>query len=185
MRSLTRREQSLVVVAAVALVAFLLAFGLILPTRNRAAKLARQEQALSMKISEAASMYLEALREAEEIAGLRAELRDLMFPHKDASIALVREIDRLTSELNVRVTGIRPGEVEPVAGSLRCPMTFTVESNFADIVRLLYELERPQRRLWVEGVEMTSSPPQAGELQANIHVAVYVQPGGGEEDVSA
>jgi hypothetical protein len=175
----------LVLIGAMALAAFLLAFGLVLPTRNRAAELARTEQRLSAKIAQATSMYAESLREAEEIVGLQAELQEVMFPDKDASIAVVRQIDQLASEFDLRITSIRPGEVGPMSGSIRHPVTVTVESDFPGIVRLLYELERPQRRLWVEGVEMTLSRQESGGIQANVHVAVYLQPPDGEEDASA
>lgn len=182
MRSLSARERVLLAVGVVALVVFLFSVGVVLPMRNGAAKLAATEHSLSGRIQQATRMYLEASDLVQEIASLRRELRGVMFPDQDVIVGMMRKIDRVASELKVRVASIRPGETEPLGGALKYPVTVTVECEFPQLVRLLYELERSEQRLWVEGVEITSGRQEAGQLQANIYLAVYSYAEGRKEE---
>jgi hypothetical protein len=171
-------------VAALALVAFVLVFGVALPMADRAASLAVKQSKLRAQIAEAAKLFGRTPAMEQEIETLRADSAKLVVAHGDPKVAVVHEIDQLASDLNLRVTSMKPpGDAEPVGGLLRYPASFKVESDFSHVVRLLYELERPERRLWVETVEITTSGRAAGdELQVSISVAVYVPGTGGEQD---
>ncbi|MCJ7797041.1 MAG: type II secretion system protein M, partial [Thermoleophilia bacterium] len=86
---------------------------------------------------------------------------------------MVGEIEKLSKELGVTLTSIRPGEVESADGSTRHPVTLKVEADLGKIVRLLYELEQPSRRLWVEGMEIASPRQTEGKLTGTVYVAAY------------
>ena len=87
--------------------------------------------------------------------------------------AVMRDISQLSSDLGLRLTSIRPDEPESIQNSVRYPLTFRVEADFAHIVRLLYELEQPPHRLWVEGIEIGPGPRGQAEPSALVHVATY------------
>ena len=180
MRPLSARERLLISVALVVVVAFLYGVGVALPVRRRGAKLAGEERSLSRKVALAAEMYLEAPTLVQETAALRGEFQQVIFPEQDVGVGAMRKLDQLASELQVRVASVRPAEAEPLGSCLRYPMTVTVECDFPQLVRLLYELERPGRRLWVEGVEISRSRQEADKLQANVSLAVYAKTKEGE-----
>jgi hypothetical protein len=181
-RTLSPRERVLLVVGAIAAVGFVCIFGLILPMRDSAGKLAQTAASLRAKVKEANRMYSEVPKVVEEIATLRADTLGLMFDAADARVGVMREIDRLAAELDLTVASLRPGEAEAVAGCVKYPTTFVVESDFSRLVRLLYELEQPDHRLWVEGVEITASRTGGGRLRATLHVAAYVAAPRSEEE---
>jgi hypothetical protein len=60
-------------------------------------------------------------------------------------------------------------------GAVKYPATFQVEAGFSDLVRLMFELEQPERRLWVEGVEISADRQVGGRLQATFYVAAYAE----------
>ena len=172
-------------VGLVALAGFLFSVGVVLPLGNGARALARTEASLSRKIEEATRMYLQVPELVQENAKLRGDLQGVMLPGRDVEVRVMQELDEVASELNVRVASVRPGETEPLEASLRHPVTVTVECEFPQLVRLLYEMERPEHRLWVEGVEISTARQPGGKLQANIYVAVYSQAERSEEDAGA
>jgi len=182
-RRLSRRERFLIAVTAVAVIGFALVFGLILPMVARAAQLARDEAEYRDVIAEAASLYEAAPAIEAEVADLRSEAARLMFPREEAKIAVVHQIDELAAEVGLRlIRVVPPGDPEPAAGCLKYSASFRADSTFAEAVDLLYRLEQPDRRLWVEGVEITSGRGAGDELQINVQLAVYVPVEAGEED---
>jgi nucleotide-binding universal stress UspA family protein len=182
-RRLSARERFLIIVAGAALIGFVLAFGVIVPMARRAAELARNEAEYREVIAEADSMYRAVPTIEAEVADLRSETAQLMFPREEAKIAIVHEIDKLAAEAGVRLTRVTPpGDPEPAAGCLKYSASFRADSSFAEAIDLLYKLERPDRRLWVEGVEIISARGAGDELQVNVQLAVYVPIEAGEED---
>jgi len=182
-RRLSPRERFLVILAGAVLIGFVLGFGLVVPMAGRAAKLARQEADYRSVIAEAARMY-EAVPTVEaEVADLRAETARLMFTQEDAKVAVVHEIDKLASEVGVRLTRVMPpGDPESTAGCLKYSASFQGESTFGEAIRLLYELERPERRISVEQVEIASGAAGGDELEISVQIALYVPGEAGEED---
>jgi hypothetical protein len=55
-----------------------------------------------------------------------------------------------------------------------------LEADFSDLVLLMFALERPGRRLWVEGVEISAGRQARGRLQATFYVAAYAESEEGE-----
>lgn len=183
MRRLSTRERLLVTLAGIALVVFALAFAVIRPMADRAGGLARDEAALRNAIAEATEMYEAAPAIRAEAEDLRAQVARLMFPRENVKVEVVREIDRLAADLGIRIANVKPpGEPESLADCLKYTASFTVTSTFAESVRLLYELEQPGRRLWVEKVDIGGGREAGGELQINVQVTAYVPAKAGEED---
>jgi Tfp pilus assembly protein PilO len=87
--------------------------------------------------------------------------------------AVMREVSQLSRDLGLRLTSIKPGEPESVQDCIRYPLTFRVEADLAHIVRLLYEVEQPEHRLWVEGLEIGPGPRGGSDLAATVHTATY------------
>ena len=183
MRRLSARERVLVIIAVAGLIGFVLAFGVVVPMARRAAELARNEADYRELIAEADSMYKAAPAIEAEIAGLRSETARLMFSAEDAKVAVVHEIDELADDADIRLTRVTPpGDPEPVAGCLKYSASFTADASFAEAIDLLYKLELPDRRLWVEGVEIIAARGAGNELQVKVQLAVYVPIEAGEED---
>jgi hypothetical protein len=182
-RRLSPRERFLIAIAGAALLVVVLVFGVVLPMVGRGAKLARDEAEYRAIVAEAASMY-EAVPAVEaEVAELRSEAARLMFPREEAKIAVVHEIDELAAEVGIHLTRVvPPGDPEPAAGCLKYSASFRAESTFSQAIDLLYRLEQPDRRLWVEGVEISAGRGSGAELQINVQLAVYVPVEAGEED---
>ncbi len=173
MRPLAPREKLLVAIAASALLIVVYLFALLLPVRERGRELARQEGSLREQISAAEKMYQEAEAANGEIIALRDEIDDLLFPKPDARVGMVRAVEQLATEMKVTITSIRPGEAESVEGAIRYPLTLKLEADFGKAARLLYELEQPSRRLWVEGVEITSARQTDMTLQITVYIEAY------------
>lgn len=182
MRRLSGRERSLVMFAAAAVVGFVLLFGVGLPMRDRGVRLAEEEEELSGKIEEAARMHERTPAIREEIETLAAEAEGVMFPWEDVKEGVVREIAKLAAEWGMDVTNLTPpGEAEAVSGCLKYSASVTGGATFAQMVRLLYELEQPSRRLWVEAVDITSGHRGGEKLTVTVHLAVYARAKGSEE----
>jgi Tfp pilus assembly protein PilO len=173
MRQLTPREKAIVGVGAAAVVIFAYLFGLLLPARRAAASIAQQQTEVRDQLDQAERMYHDAMSAQTKIASLKKQSQDIMFPAADVQSGTVREIEKLSKELDVTVTSIRPGDPESADGSTRYPTVIRVEADLGKIVRLLYGLEQPNRRLWVEGAEITSARQTGATLQATIYVAAY------------
>lgn len=183
MRGLSGRERFLVIIAGVAVVVFALAFGVILPMAGRARTLADEEAALRRAIAEAAEMYESAPVMRAEVEEMRATAARLMYPRENVEVAVVREIDGLASELGLRLANVRPpGEPASIADCTKYTMTFKADATFAKAVRLLYELERPERRLWVEEIDIGRSREAGVELQVSVQVAAYIPAEEDEDD---
>ena len=187
MRQLSQRERMLVLFAALALIGFILVFVIGLPMRNRSLSLARDVDNLRHEIAQAKSLYAQMPEIQTEIQELRARAAGLMLEKSNVKVEVVHEIDRLTSDLGMSVTGVTPpGDAEPVSGCLKYTASFRADSSFSEIVRLLYKLEQPSRRLWVEGIEITPGRKGGEALHVDVHVAVYVPaPESEEQDAEA
>jgi len=186
MRQLSGREKTLLIVGGVALVLFIYLFGLLLPALDSAGRLARTEASLNDKIATAARMYSQRSSLEQEIVSLRAQTEELTVSATDVKVAVMRKIDALASEHGVSVTSVRPDEPEPMPGFVKYPATVDIESDFAHLIRLLYELEQPDNRLWVEEVKISPGRGSAGELRATVQIAVYAPaPKDGKRDADA
>jgi Tfp pilus assembly protein PilO len=173
MRRYGSRERVFVVSAGAVLVVFAYLLVFMLPAQRTLADLKRQQTQLRQQLEQAGLMYREGLAAQQQIAALKAQSQSLMFQSSDVQLGMVTQIEKLSKELGVTVTSIRPGEAELAVGSTRHPAVFKVDADLGKIVRLLYELEEPGRRLWVEGVEITSARQTGDVLSATIYVSAY------------
>ncbi len=180
MRQLSPREKTLVAFAATALVVLAYVFGLLLPERRALGEARLRQAQLKDQLAQAELMYREAAAAQQQIGGLKARSQGIMFSSSDVPSGMITQIENLSKELGVAVTTIRPGDPESADGSTRHPAVFKVEADLGKIVRLLYELEQPGRRLWVEGVEISSVRQTGGALSATIYVAAYSPSHGSE-----
>jgi len=167
------REQVLLALALIAATVFALAFFVFLPMGDERRGLEGEARELTERIKQAEKMYREQAAIEGEITRLRAEGRELFMPGKEIVPSVMRDISQLSSDLGLRLTSIRPDEPESIQNSVRYPLTFRVEADFAHIVRLLYEIEQPPHRLWVEGIEIGPGPRGQAEPSALVHVATY------------
>jgi Tfp pilus assembly protein PilO len=170
------------IAGAVALVLFAYAFGLLLPARRTAAQLEAEEQGLRDRLALAESLYDEAGAATTEILALRERVDGLILPEADAIVASVRALERIADETGAIITRIRPGDPSVGEQTIRYPATVDVQATFSELVELLCELERPETRLWVEGVEIASGRQSGDDLRATVHVAAYRQAEEGENE---
>ncbi|GEM_PF-1176008 len=184
MSRLLPRERALLAAGAAALVLSALVFGLARPMLAKSRELAREEESLRAEIEQAAAMREAVPEIEEEIARLRAAAADIARPGGYiVAPQLVRDIEALSARLGVSLTRVRPGEPQPSAGCMKYPITFEFESSYDQMVRMLYELEQPAERLWVEGVEISSVRGTPGRLRTVVHAYAYVLgPGDAEEE---
>jgi len=181
MRQLSARERRLLPIAAVALILFVYVAGLILPLNDRSKGLAEELEMLKGQTERAEMMYAAAETAASDIAALREQTQALMFLEGDVRVGMVRELESLARQTKLSITSIRPEEPQSTDGAIKYPATVKVEADFSELVRLMFDLEQPDRRLWVEGVEI--SAPRRGEekLQATFYVEAYTQPAESED----
>jgi Tfp pilus assembly protein PilO len=173
MRTLTQQQKQglgIAVGAAVLLGYFLL---LLLPAQRAAGKASRELLRTTTQLTEAEQMYRESLAAKTELAELRKQATSAYLTAPDIQASAIKEIERLTRELNITLVSIRPGEMETKDGSSKHPIEIKLESDLGRIVQFLYDLEKPERRLWVEGVEITSAKQTGDTLSATVYLAVY------------
>jgi hypothetical protein len=172
MRDVSGRERTLLAGAAAALIVFIYVFALAMPQRTDTAAVVQEQEALSAKIAAADNMYRDVPAVTDEIAELSSTAGELLFFDEDVPAAVVRELDGLASEFELVMASVSPEEAEIVGELIKYPTLFKVEAGFGSLVRLLYELEQPGRRLRVEEVTM-GSVRAGGKLGADIRVAAY------------
>lgn len=173
MRQLSIREKRLLPIAAVALVLFAYVAGLIIPLSNKSEALAAELEQLKGNAERAEMMYAAAEAAAGDIAALREQTEKLMFLEGDVRVGMVREIEKLARQANLSITSIRPEEPQSTEGAMRYPATVKAEADFPQLVRLLFDLEQPDRRLWVEGVEIAAPRRGEDQLQATFYLEAY------------
>lgn len=174
MKRLPSQDRAVVAVGLVAVAAVVALLGLVLPLRNKAGQLERESRALQAKIDDAVTMYRRLPTEATRLAGLGKQIEDLCRSQPNPSPQVVREIEQLASDLGVQLVTVRPSEPTTGEGYTKFATTFEVQASFANIVRLLYELETSPHSLWVDATEITSDQAGGADLRATVTVAVYV-----------
>ena len=181
MRQLSLRERRLILIAAAALIVFIYFAALILPLGSKSSALTEELELLKGQAERAEMMYAAAEAAVSDISALREQTQELMFVEGDVRVGMVRELESLASGTALSITSIRPEEPQATEGAMKYPATIKVEADFSELVRLLFDLEQPDRRLWIEGVEV--SAPRRGEqkLQATFYVEAYTQPDESEE----
>jgi len=180
-RQFSVRERRLLPVAAVALILFVYVAGLILPLSNRSKDLTEELELLKGQTERAEMMYAAAEAAASRIADLRERTQALMFLKGDVRVGMVRELESLAGEANLSITSIRPEEPQSTEGAMKYPATVKVEAEFSELIRLMFDLEKPDRRLWVEGVEISAPRRDEEKLQATFYIEAYTQPDESEE----
>jgi Tfp pilus assembly protein PilO len=178
----TRDRWLFVLLIAAAIVLIYVVF-LIMPLQARAGRLTQEVDTLTTKIQEVASMYAEMPSMIEEVRGARARAAEQLFSEPDVPMAVMRQLDALASDLGLVVASITPQEPELVDGIMRYPTLFKVETDFAHLVQLLYEIEQPKQRLWVEAVRISTERGGA-KLQAEIRTSAFA-PAPESEEIDA
>ncbi|MBN1461856.1 MAG: type II secretion system protein M [Armatimonadetes bacterium] len=182
MRTITTRERNFLLVGALVLILFVYAFGLLLPARRTLGDLSAEERSLDRQIDNANTLYKQAEGAADEIAALGQQVNGLLLAEPEVTVASVRALEELASETGAVITRIRPDDPSLAGDLARYPATVKVEATFSELVRLFYELEQPDTRLWVEGAEIATGRQSGDDLQATIYVAVYRRAEEGESD---
>jgi len=173
MRQLSPRERIIVTLGGIFILVAVYLWGFFLPLRGDASRLRQEASTLRSQIERSQRMYRESPSVAEEISDLHRQVEAVIFPEQELRSGMVRSLEDLSSELDVTITSIRPADPETVDGAVKYPATVRAVAELSRLVRFLYELERPERRLWVEGAEITSARQTGAELQATIYLAVY------------
>lgn len=174
MKRLPSQDRTLIVLGLVVVAAILALLVMVLPLRAKARQLAHEANALQGKIREAKTMYSQFPTEAARLASLEEQIGSVCRSQADPSPEVVREIQQLSSDLGLQLVSVRPSEPAVGEGYTKFPTTFELQASFADIVRLLYELETPSHSLWVDAVEINSDQGGGAQLRATVTVAAYV-----------
>jgi Tfp pilus assembly protein PilO len=174
MKRLPSQDRTLIVLGLVAVAAVLALLVVVLPLRAKARQLSREAEALQAKIGEAETMYGRFPTEAARLANLEKQIGSVCRPQANPSPEVVREIQQLSSDLGLQLISVRPSEPTVGEGYTKFATTFELQASFADIVRLLYELETPPHSLWVDAAEITSDQGGGADLRATVTVAAYV-----------
>jgi Tfp pilus assembly protein PilO len=171
--TITTRERNLLLTGALVLIVFVYAFGLLLPAQRTLAELRAEETRLRNQIERANTLYGRAEGANAEITALQQQVDQLLFPGPDVTVASVHALERLANETGAVITRIRPEDPGVSGDLIRYPATVKVEATFSELVRLLYELEQPDTRLWVEGAEIATGRQSGDDLQATVYIAVH------------
>ncbi len=175
MKQLGPEHRRLLGIGAAALIAVLYVVGLLLPLNAKTRELSSEMESLKGAVERSQMMYHAAQAAESDVAALQEDMRALMFPDGDVRVSMVRELERLAAETGLTITSIRPEQPERAGGAMKYPATFRVEAAFSDLVLLMFELEQPARRFWVEGVEISADRKGQAKLQATFYVAAYAQ----------
>jgi hypothetical protein len=173
MKDLTGRERLLLAVALIAIVVFVYLYALAIPLHTRASGVARDERTLATRMAAAAGMYDDTANVTDEIAALRLRAGEMLRTESDVPVAVMRRLDALASEAEVVLTDVRPLEAEPLGDLIRYPTTVKIKSDFPHLVRLLYEIQRPEHRLWVEEVQISAGRSGGDELDTTLRVTAF------------
>ncbi len=173
MRQMSAQDKRLLLIGAAAVVVFAYVFGLLLPLHAKARELASEQESLSGLMERAQMMYSAAQAAEADLAELASQTHELMFPEGDVRVSMVRQLESLATETGLTITRVRPEEPQSIEGSVKYRTTFTVEASFSEVVRLMFKLEEPTRRLWVEGVEISADRQAGDRVQATFYVAAY------------
>lgn len=180
MRQVSAQDRRLLLIGAAALLVFAYVFGVLLPLHAKARELASEQESLSGLIERAQMMYKAAQAAQAEIARLAGQTEELMFPEGDVRVSMVRQLESLAEETGLTITSVQPEEPQSVDGSVKYRATFKVEASFSELIRLMFELEQPTRRLWVEGIEISADRQAGAQVQATFYIAAYGQAMGSE-----
>jgi hypothetical protein len=179
MNTMTGRERWLLAAAVAAAVVFVYIVWLVMPLRSRADSVAREYEALNAGIGAAERMYEATRGMPEVLEKLRAQSVAQLFSDPDVPMAVMRQLDTLASDVGIVVASVVPEEPELIDGLTRYPTLFKIETDFPSLIRLLYEIERPEQRLWVEAVRINRGRGNA-KLQAEIRAAAFAPAPEGE-----
>jgi Tfp pilus assembly protein PilO len=174
MKRLPSQDRTLIVLGLVVVAAVLALLVVVLPLRAKARQLAREAAALREKIHEAETMYRQFPTEAARLASLEKQIGGVCRPQADPSPEVVREVQQLSANLGLQLVSVRPSEPTVGEGYTKFATTIELQASFADIVRLLYELETPPHSLWVDAAEISSDQGGGAGLRATVTVAAYV-----------
>jgi Tfp pilus assembly protein PilO len=180
MRPLASEHRRLLVIGAAAFIVFFYLLVVLMPLSARGRELSSERESLNGAIERAQMMYEAAQGALDDVAALREEIDSLIFPEGNVPVNMVRRLERLAADTGLTITSIRPERPEMIDGAVRHPATFKLEADFSDLVLLMFALERPGRRLWVEGVEISAGRQARGRLQATFYVAAYAESEEGE-----
>jgi len=172
-RRLSPRDRVLLFSSVAMLVVLALLFGVTLPMNDRMGKAAGEVSKLRRELAEAAAMYQQSPALRQEIGKLRSTATELSRPDADVGPDMIREIDRMAKDLGLTLINVRPAQPEAEGDCGKYAATFEVQSDYARLMRLLWELEQPPHPLWVEGVQISSERGGPGEMRTRISVAVY------------
>ncbi len=185
MRQLTPQQRRLVLTGAAAAVVLLYFVALLMPLTARRRELSLEKESLSGAEDRAQMVNQAAQAASNDVARLHEDIQALMlpevFPEGDVRVNMVKQLERLAADKGLTITSIRPDEPEMTDGGVKYPATFKVEAGFSDLVLLMFELEQPDRRLWVEGIEISADRQVGGRLQATFYVAAYAEAEEAEE----
>ena len=161
MRQLAPQQRRLLAIGAAAIVVLLYFVTLLMPLTAVRRELSLQRDSLNGAIERSQMMSHAAQAARDDVAELLKDIDTLMFTDGDVRVNMVRQLERVAADTGLTITSIRPDEPEMTDAAVKYPATFQVEAGFSDLVLLMFELEQPERRLWVEGVEI-SADRQAG-----------------------
>lgn len=123
----------------------------------------------------------ELLRTRTEMNALQGEIDRHVSPGDARSLVerMLGESQAAARAAELALTDLKPAQPENVAGLRRVPVEITLSAPFPRVVRFLYELERRDRRVRVDGVRMITSGGKAEGLDLELRLVGYVKEGVG------
>jgi Tfp pilus assembly protein PilO len=164
------REKTLGLAVAGTLIAFLLIRVVLAPglTRFRAL-LGRQEQLESKYLRARRNLLMrESVAEARE--AYQREISSQGSEQEEQSF-LLREIERLSRDLPIRIRGMRPLPSEDKGFYKRFAVSMEIEASVENTMQFIHTIESSPRLLRVESLQLTADGKKRGWLLARALVS--------------
>ena len=166
MKQLSSRERVLMV-AALAIAAFIVVDGLRSPGGDKALAAARGRKQASER--ELTRVKTDITRLQEQIAGRLAHGGQQELVQK-----MVVAAQGAARSAKVRLDDVKPSESDDLAGVRRVPVQIRLSARFPEAARFLYELERRPDGFQVDQVRLIATDPQSDQLDVELRMVANV-----------
>lgn len=108
---------------------------------------------------------------------MRLEYATRMIPPEPGEDAMLRYIQRLTSDYDLRAVDIRFDNRVDQETYTTMPITMTIEGSYPDLQRMLRHLRDGSRAVRVDSISISRSGAADSQLRVSLSAATFYNPG--------
>ena len=164
--NLNKRERIIFFITVVLAILFIANNFIYRPLEKKITILNRDISLYQIKLAKA----LNLLSQKETINSLDKELAEIISLKKENVSVLLEEIERLASQTNISLLGIKPYKKQEEEGYQELPLEIKVEANINNLSKFIYALDNP-KRLWLLKKIQINATAEISRLEADIIVS--------------